>query len=416
MANVLIPTLRFPPAGGVSLRRIVKVAKELDRQGVEVHIVTTENKAQVNNYMQDVINSNLKISKIPSLSINNFIYNMPTSFLGRFLRRLVIYLTMPLYYVDFAFLWGLVLIPYLVYYIKKHNIKNVYCSGAPFSTLWHVALVKKILGNNVNYIFELRDFWTKDTEGYFAPPKALSKFIYEKMEQTVIKNADRGIVVTKGMLAEIPEAYREKMVVIKNGYDEDEIPLNALYCDKNPYHIVYTGNVGDKWRTEALMCFLESFRQLVAKNGNYTFTICGQLSYSAEKKIKTEYDDLLSAGNIKNKGVVSPKEAIDILSQAGYGLVLVQRTHPEALTSKFFEYTAAGVNVIAIGPEGELSQLMEDEKIGRYFVLDENNINNHLVEFVLSNRKASDDVYNKFRSKNSFKKIAENIEIMLLGS
>ena len=63
MKKVLIPTLRFPPAGGVGLRRIIKMAKNLAQSGVEVHFVTTENGAQVNSYVKDIGCQNIYVKK-----------------------------------------------------------------------------------------------------------------------------------------------------------------------------------------------------------------------------------------------------------------------------------------------------------------------------------------------------------------
>ena len=62
MTKILIPTLRFPPAGGVGLRRIMKIGKKLAENGVEVHYVTTNNSKQINSYSDDIKHPNIKIT------------------------------------------------------------------------------------------------------------------------------------------------------------------------------------------------------------------------------------------------------------------------------------------------------------------------------------------------------------------
>lgn len=119
MKKVIIPTLRFPPAGGVGLRRIIKMGKKLAEQGVEVHFITTHNSAQVNSYIKDIDHSNIVVNKICSLSLSNYLTKYKNGIINKIISRIIYTLTMPLYFVDYATLWGVILIPYTLWYMKK---------------------------------------------------------------------------------------------------------------------------------------------------------------------------------------------------------------------------------------------------------------------------------------------------------
>lgn len=411
--KVLIPTLRFPPAGGVGLRRIIKVAKEYSNNGIEVHFITTENRKQVNNYEHDLSN-NIIVNKIPSLSLNNYFNKEIKSTFAKVLRRFTYYLTSPCFFVDYGLLWGIVLIPYMLKYIKENRIVNVYCSGAPFSTLWQVAIVKRLLGKRINLICEWRDPWVDDFDrNFFPPPKRLNKRLQRMMENFVIRQCDKGIVVTKGMMQFIPLEYRQKFSVIENGFDEDELTEEMFYKYKNykTKNIVYTGNIVDEGRFEGLRLFLKAFRECINIDCGLRFQLCGQLSYKVEKYIKKEYSDLLRAGSIDILGIVSTRDAIEIMAKSGFGLVLVQRSQPEALTSKFFEYCACGKKIIAIGPDGDLKSKMNEQGIRGYFELDSFIELRRIKDYILDaqNDDIDENGYLKLREDNSFSSIAKRV-------
>ncbi len=406
MKKVIIPTLRFPPAGGVGLRRIIKMGKKMAESGVEVHYITTENSSQINSYSRDIKHPNIHVNKIPSLSLNNYLNKYKENIVEKGISKLVYYITMPLFFVDYATWWGVVLVPYVYRYVKKEEIKNIYVSGPAFSTLFYMAILKKIMPHDINLLCEWRDYWTDDYERQYLPPKIITKRIQKWMENFTINNSDMVLAVTMSLLeslkrGDMPDKYK----LIENGFDRGDFSYNSSHvCNaRNPhYTICYTGNVVDT-RAEGLYLFLDFLKKY--NNSGIVFEFCGELGHSVKKHIKHEYKDLLDRGDFVYHGVVSVSAAIQLVERSNFGLVLVQRQHPEALTSKFFEYCYARKPVIAIGPSGDLQDKMKHTEVGIFCELDDFS-ENAIMNFIL---KAQEEEMNfdEIITKNDFTHLAK---------
>lgn len=412
MKKVLIPTLRFPPAGGVGLRRIIKMAKNLAQSGVEVHFVTTENGAQVNSYVKDIECQNIYVKKIPSLSLNNYFNKHRDNFFNKVLARCVYYITMPLFFVDYATLWGIVLIPYVVWYAKKNNINNIYASGAAFSTLFHMVIVKLFFLKHINLISEWRDYWTDDYGRKYLPPKYCTRFIQIWMENLVIRHSDRVVSVTPMLVSSLMRCGdKNKFLLIENGFDPDDFHVNNNVSNEvKRINIVYTGNIVDS-RSEGLFLFLEFLKQ--QKINNITFDICGELGYFVKKKMNSVYKDLIDNRIVIYHGVVSVDKAITLIEKSTLALVLVQRQHPEALTSKFFEYCYARKPIIAIGPKGDLQDKMNKINLGIYCELDSFD-SEKLNKYICEERKNMEYQFDEIVKHNDFSYLALKLKDELI--
>ena len=412
MEKILIPTLRFPPAGGVGLRRLLKIAKYLARFGVKVHFLTTENGRQVNNYEDDVRGDNMTVRKLPSLSLSNLLNTTPRTLLGKLARTAVYYLTLPLFFVDYATLWGLVMVPYAVRYLRKHKVEYLYISGPPFSTLWHGALIKKWLGDDICFIAEWRDVWLEDEARVFLWPKPLFRWIQRTMERQVLQAADIVLTVTAdlGQALAAKSGHQAKVVVLENGFDEEELQAAQSVGgegrdDSGVIRIVYTGNIV-RTREEGFMLLLQAVSAMAAAGLPVVFEVMGTLSYLIVQAVRRQHAEMISLRQLILYGLDTPAAAIALLNRADYGVVIVQRDHPEALTSKFFEYCAAGKTIIGIGPDGELRRKMSAAGLGLFVCLDDETAVAQLVDYIGSRRQAPADRFEAIRANNSFSGIA----------
>lgn len=410
MKKVLIPTLRFPPAGGVGLRRIIKMGKKMAEKNVEVHYITTNNTPQINAYTGDIKHPNIYIKKIPSLSLSNYLTKYKEGIFEKIFSKLIYYLTLPLFFVDYATLWGFILIPYVCWYAKKNNIKNIYVSGAPFSTIFHMSILKKYFLKKIFLISEWRDYWTDDYGRRYIPPQNISKKIQVCMEKFSIDNSDIVIGVTPTLLKSLQkDGNIAKYKLIENGFDKDDFDFsiekqNGL-PNEDKYVVCYTGNIVDT-RAEGLFLFLDFLKR--NKQYNITFELCGELGYFIRKKIYNEYMDLIDNKVLIYHGLVSVQEALQIVQRSDYGLVLVQRQHPEALTSKFFEYCYAQKPIIAIGPRGDLQNKMDKIRVGLFCELD--NIRIDVLNEFIKNAKLDNMEFDMIISKNDFSFLASLLE------
>lgn len=405
MDKVLMPTLPFPPIGGVGVRRKAKIAKYLARHGIQVHVITTHNIKQENNYEHDILHENIVIKRIPSLSLHNFIRFRTNSFFIKAFRKILVTFTSPLFFIDYASLWGLVLIPYSIYYINKHQIKYVYCSGAPFSTLWHMSIVKRLLGKRIVLINEWRDLWAEDFYHCYPKPKILFKPLNVKAELSALSNCDAVVGVTPLLVKSLSDKLKNptKVKVIENGYDPDEIGQGeGLQSNNNNcLKFTYTGSLGGS-RREALFILLEAITRLKQAGLNIRVDIIGEADGSLLAK---QYPELVAYGVLRVLGVLSPENAINYVKESDYAVVLVEKENPEALTSKFFEYCAVGKTLICVGPEGDLKEIVDTQKLGCYVTFDNPTASSVIEQFVLSGEIVPEENFARIRTEYNFENL-----------
>lgn len=400
------------------MRRMIKMAKYLARQDVEVHFITTNNARQINNYEKDILDERIHVVKIPSLAISNYLQSNQERLLGKLVRRIVYYLTMPLFFIDYATLWAITLLPYCWWYMRKHDIRYVYVSGPPFSTVWHMALLKKVMGQRMTLIAEWRDLWIEDKARLFLWPKKFFRFVQSQMEKLVLRQADLVITVTQQLTALLSSKVsgNTKVFVLENGYDQEDFqittPIDATDNRNNDVNkeirkLIYTGNIVGT-RGEGLFLLLNALNVLMKRDIKAVLQIVGTVSYPIKARIEKEYLPLIRTGYLQLVGVVAPLEAISAMQDANYGVVIVQRDHPEALTSKFFEYCAVAKTLLCVGPKGELQKKVENMGLGLYVTLDDKKAIDKIVTFLTDQKQVTPACFAPIQKQNSFAGIAND--------
>jgi len=319
LQRLIVPTLRFPPMGGVGLRRIMKITKYLARAGNEIHYITTRNVRQANTYEKDIPNKNAHISRIPSLSLYNILQKTSSSFLFILFRRILNRVLAPFYFIDYALLWGFILIPYTLIYMKKYNIRKIYCSGPPFSTVLHCAIIKWFMGDKITLISEWRDLWIEDYYRNYLFPKKFFRYLNAKAELFCLVQSDWVIAVTPQLatVLKVKSADSKKVIIMENGFDSEDFqekPYQPLAGGK--LRLVYTGSVSGT-RFDGLILLLEALKISVAAGHKVEMEIVGQIN--AGDVIKQKYSCLIEEGNLHLSDLCSPEEAIGKIYGADYG-------------------------------------------------------------------------------------------------
>lgn len=230
------------------------------------------------------------------------------------------------------------------------------------------------------------------------------------MENFVLRQSSKIVSVTPTLLKSLNRPYyANESVLIENGFDKDDFSFNLEVKLNEPViSICYTGNIVDT-RAEGLFLFLDYLKRHI--EDNYVFEICGELKYSIKKRIEQEYGVLLNRKILIYHGLVSVQEAISIIERSKLGLVLVQRQHPEALTSKFFEYCCVRKHIIAIGPSGDLQNKMSTMGIGLFCELDncsDSEIENYLKEYHVKEN------FDLIIQNNDFEKLSIKLNELLI--
>jgi len=362
MKKVLIITYGFPRSGA----RIVKLTKYLPRFGYEPIIIT--NKAKKDNYETKVINEELKdfsyriyktvcLNKSPFRIFSKVFNSWSTTV---YFENLFFIPDLHITWVPSALLKGLQI-------IKREQIDVIITSSPPESIHVIGLLLSKITG--VKWITDFRDLWTTRKVAY-TPPTILHNIIIKKIESIIYKNTRHIIANTYGnkdIYLNNFNISKEKITVITNGYDPEEMPdiCNQSVREENKeFSVGYMGNF-DK---HGLPCdkFLIAIKRLVSLGDNIKIKVIiyGYISPKTKKFIAdhnlTRYVD--------HRGVVPHFEAYKEIQKCNLLLLmLIEAGYSKAwVPQKLYHYLGMSKPIMAIAEEdGELAHIINNTYTGK---------------------------------------------------
>lgn len=215
--KVLFIAHHFPPMGGPGVYRSLQLVKNLPSNGYNPIVVTISlEDIKASGYPEDptllIEIENLNIIRVPTSEPKN---------LKRFLTRLRIFrlfwfFLYPLFWESSA-LWPFAAYKHCKRLIKNNEIKLIYTSSGPYSSLLLGFLLKFNL--RVKWVADLRDPFS-DAYAYVWPSK-LHWYFSRSLERFVLRYADKVIVNTP----EVEKLYlkrklvkRDKITYVTNGY------------------------------------------------------------------------------------------------------------------------------------------------------------------------------------------------------
>ncbi len=365
--SILIIAFKFPPLGGMRVKRMTMFAKYLARRGYRVHVITVNWKVPApNTWMEETQHPNIIVHRIPSLAPHNLIESRPRGGIRKRVRQAARLLQRLLYFVDYAQYWGVALLPYAARLIHKEHITNVICTGSPFMANYWAARLKVRLPQ-IHLIQDFRDPWN---DHLCAPYSHYFLFDWQKRvsqrcERYALSHADVVVAVTESLT----ERFRRKttsnarFVTIPNGFDPDRYQRIRFEPATDKMRMVYIGNlyVG---REVVLRVFLEAVSELVANHPGFArrFEIVTYGGFPPQ--IRREMEHLVQKGVLQINGYVSPAQAREAAGNAFALLLINAEIFPYAVSGKIYEYMALRRPIYAITPDGELTQLMRRGNLG----------------------------------------------------
>lgn len=371
--RALIISYYWPPAGGSGVQRWVKFAKYLPEFGYQPVIYTPENPEMpgIDHSLEKDIPAETEIIKTTILepySAYKRLLGMKkdeklgTGFMSEkdkpgFLEKLSRWVRGNFFIPDARKFWIRKSVRYLNTYLKKHPVDVIISTGPPHSMHMIALGVKK--KHNVKWIADFRDPWTNID---FYEELMLTKWAdrkHHRLEKQVLTEADQVLVVGNQMKVEFSEICEaEKITVIPNGYDPDDID-NTAPVELDPFFsIAHIGsfsparNCETLWQVLAEECQDEEFRR------NLRIKVVGTMDITVRKSIEKHglTDCLLEIPYLPHNEVIEEQRKSQLL------LLVVNRTKNAKgiVTGKVFEYMSSGRPILAIGPEdGDLNHLLQ---------------------------------------------------------
>ncbi|MCH4895234.1 glycosyltransferase [Marinilabiliaceae bacterium JC040] len=374
--KVIIITYYWPPAGGPGVQRWLKFSKFLPDSNIEpIIICPKEDKAEYPIRDKSLINDissetrvfptenkslyglYKKLTKAKTAPYSGFANESNPSFkqkIARFIRG-------NFFLPDSRKSWNKYAFKKACELIEKENIKTVITTSPPHSSqLIGLELKKKY--NNIHWIADLRDPWT-DIYYYnnFYPTK-LAKYIDTQFEKQVLIKSDIVISVSeyikKQFILKSSKINKEKVIVIPNGYDEDDFHFENK--KKNEcFTISYTGTLASNYDISTFIKVLKGI------NFKYKLQFVGKIDEKIKKILIKELGD-----NVSFKNFVPHSESINYLINSDLLLLVipVQKDNEGILTGKLFEYIGSNIPIICLGPtHGDAAKIIKDAKAGETF-------------------------------------------------
>ena len=365
--NILIIVFKFPPLGGMRVKRMTMFAKYLARRGYQVHVITVNWRVKApNTWLEEIQHPNIIIHRIASWAPHNLLESRAEAWPGKLLRKAARAIKRLFYFVDEAQHWGLSLLPFATRLIRTERITNVICTGAPFMANYWAARLKVRLP----YIHLIQDFRDPWNDHLCAPYSRYFLFDWQKRvskacERYAISHADVVVSVTD----ELRERFESKtdsqacFVTISSGFDPDRYRHLHYEPNRDKMRLVYIGNLG-VGRDQALRVFLPTLTKLVNENPEFgrSFEL---VTYGYfPPNVHQEFAPLLHKGILQTNDYVSPDKALQIAGSA-FALLLVNADRfPYLVSGKVYEYIALRRPIYALTTEGALTRLIRQGNLG----------------------------------------------------
>ena len=382
MRKVLIITYYFPPSGGPGVQRVLKFVKYLRDFGWEPVVLTASNADYpvLDASLQEDIPSDVKIyrariiepyafyrrlTKQSDRSVDVSIFSQQQtkqSLAHRFSEWVRAALFVPdarVFWLPFAVRMGKKI-------IRREKIDLIFSSAPPYTT--HLIALGLQHYSGLPWIADFRDSWI----GWFTTPQRrpfFSRALERKMEQMVLKKADKIIAVTKGVKDDLasrhPACLDSRWNVLCNGFDPDDIePIEPVQRPNDKIIITYTGTIVSHHiplvLTKALEILHDKEPEVVKK---FIFRFIGRMGDPLKLQIKES-----RVGHIfEFKSYMPHTRSIAHLKSTDYCLLIIDDVPGSSaiLTGKLFEYIGVGKPILALVPQGNAAELIEDLNLGK---------------------------------------------------
>jgi len=402
MKKVLVLTYYWPPSGGAGVQRWLKFVKYMREFGWEPIVYTAQNGEMpvVDESLLNEIPKGIEVIKKPIWEP----YSIYKKFIGRkkddkinasflnenkkagFTEKISVWIRGNFFIPDARKFWIKPSIRFLSNYVIKNNINVVISSGPPHS-MHMIALGLKSKYPKIKWLADFRDPWTNIDFYDKLMLSSLADTKHKRLEKNVLQEADIVVSVGNSMSEEFKEIVKqdgfnrlEKFKVITNGFDTDDLNSNNSIKD-----IKFSlAHIGTLVKDRNPLILWKVLSQLVNTNpkfaqeleiklvGKVDYFVMEQINFYGLKPYLTKIDYL------PHNLVIEEQKKSHVL------LLLVNNTKNAKgiLTGKIFEYLAANVPILAIGPtDGDLSIILKNTATGLISDFnDENLLKQHILK------------------------------------
>jgi glycosyltransferase involved in cell wall biosynthesis len=234
--------------------------------------------------------------------------------------------------------------------IVQEKVNAIYTSGPPMSCHLIGLLLKTATGRR--WIADFRDPWISHRGG-FVPSTAVSRAIEGWFEKKTIRNADRIVLATDRMQADLHQRYPDsvgKTTVILNGYDPPDFndqDLARCRSDQQYFTLTHAGTIYYKRTAELfLVCLSRLIKSGQIPRTRVRVNFIGSSPRVQERCRQLEIDDV-----VRVVDTMDYQSCIQCLYRSDVLLLLAQE-QPLQIPAKFYDYIAVRKPILVVAEDG----------------------------------------------------------------
>lgn len=400
MKRVLIITYYWPPAGGVSVQRVLKFCKYLPEFDIQPYVLTVENGsfASLDMSLNQEVSPLLKVYKtktIEPFTIYNFLRGKNKNEVSlvegdvskkSLFQKIGEFIRANIFIPDARVGWNLYARKKALEILDNEQIDIVITTGPPHST--HLIGLYLKHKRHIKWIADFRDPWVELFATNFLPRTRFSVWLDRILENKIISKADKIVLIGKQLFTNFSlDSNKEKVSVISNGYDFDITNFSNSNRDSENYFTIRY--VGTFFKSQNIPSFWKSISSLLNSRPQLKDKIRIELIGKIDDFIKSEIEKYGLTSICTYINFLSHKEAIDLVSTASCLLLVVPNVdnNKSIITGKLFEYLGAKKPILCFAPEdSEAVQIVKDANAGYHFDYDnDENLESVILDLIASN-------------------------------
>ncbi|MEI6898998.1 MAG: glycosyltransferase, partial [Bacteroidota bacterium] len=267
-----------------------------------------------------------------------------------------------LFFPDARRFWIRPSIKFLLQYLRKNPVDIIISTGPPHSM--HMIAKGIVEKTGLPWIADFRDPWTNID---FYKDLHLTKWgdrKHRNMEQSVIRNANSVITISKSMAEEFSTLFNRKYEVITNGFDSEDVLDNKEINIDQQFSIAHIGSLVSSRNPILLWSVL---KEIISEDDHFKndlkITLAGRIDFSVILSLTEAGLD----GYVEKIEYLPHNEVVKVQQKSQVLLLLINNTpnSKSILTGKFFEYLSAQRPILCIGPtDGDAAAILYDTKAG----------------------------------------------------
>lgn len=263
-------------------------------------------------------------------------------------------------------------VKFLKKYLAENQVDAIVTTGPPHS-LHLIGLELKKQFNTIPWIADMRDPWATFDILHKFHLRASSLKKHQALEAKVVANADKTIVVSPSMADAFVTLKPNKLAIIHNGYDPSDFahlpPTPTHHPNFNLYH---TGLLNDLRNPDKLW---QALNDLCQNNPDFNQAFRLELIGNVDKQVQAQIaQHPLVQAKTNIQGWVSHDEILATYPKASAFLLLLNNSDnaQAQITGKFYEYLAARLPILALGPaNSDVAGILQECKAGTIFDYDD---------------------------------------------